>query len=70
MKRRDLLRKISKAAKAADVIWVLVDEGSEHSIYQVGSQRVSVPRHREVNEYTAEGILKDTEDELGRGWWR
>jgi hypothetical protein len=70
MKRRDLLSKISRAAKAAGIEWVLVVEGSEHSIYQVGSQKVSVPRHREINQYTAEGILKDTEAELGKGWWR
>jgi hypothetical protein len=70
MKRRDLLSRIAKRARELGVDWVLVTEGSEHTIYQVGSQKVSVPRHREINEYTAQGILKDTEGQLGKGWWR
>lgn len=70
MKRKELLSKISRAAKDAGVSWEPVAEGAEHTIFQVGAQKVSVPRHREINKFTAEGILKDTEDELGKGWWR
>jgi mRNA interferase HicA len=70
MKRRDLLLKISKAAKVVGIDWEPVREGAEHTIYRIGSQKVSVPRHREINQLTAEGILKDTEEELGKGWWR
>jgi hypothetical protein len=31
---------------------------------------VSIPRYRQINERTAEGIVKDLEDELGRRWWQ
>ncbi len=70
MKRRDLLRRISRAATAAGVDWSEVREGKEHTIFRIGTLQISVPRHREINELTAEGILKDTEGELGEGWWR
>ena len=26
--------------------------------------------YRDINEYTAEAILKDLEGEFGEGWWR
>lgn len=70
MKRTALLKKISKAAKTAGLAWDLYSEGAEHSIYKLDGQKIAIPRHREINEYTAQGILKDTEDELGKGWWR
>ena len=50
--------------------WELDREGSEHSLYRLGKLRISIPRHNEINEITAQGILKDTEDDLGEGWWR
>ena len=59
MKRAELLKTIRKAAKVGGVEFVLVREGSEHSIYRYGSQQVVVPRHRELNEITARAILKD-----------
>jgi mRNA interferase HicA len=50
---------IRKAAKVGGVEFVLVREGSEHSIYRYGTQQLVVPRHRELNEITARAILKD-----------
>jgi mRNA interferase HicA len=47
-----------------------VREGSKHTIYRCGSQQIVVPRHREINEITALGIMVDLEDELGKGWWK
>lgn len=70
MKRDELIRKISKAARRNDLKLELVREGGKHSIYRCGSQQITVPRHREINEVTAMGIMADLEDELGRGWWR
>jgi len=48
----------------------LVREGGEHSVYQCGRQRSTVPRHTEINELTAQGILRQLESEFGSGWWR
>ena len=70
MKRDELIRKISKAARRNDLKLELVREGGKHSIYRCGSQQITVPRHREINELTATGIMADLEHELGRGWWR
>ena len=70
MKRRDLLGRIAKAAAGVSVEFGLVREGGKHSVYQCGAQRFTVPRHAEVNEITARGILRHLESELGKGWWR
>jgi mRNA interferase HicA len=59
VKRVELLKTIRKAAKIGGVEFVLVREGSEHSVYRYGTQQVVVPRHRELNEITARAILKD-----------
>lgn len=59
MKRVDLIRKIAKAAAAGGIEFLLVREGGAHSIYRYGSQNVVIPRHREINEMTAQGILRD-----------
>jgi hypothetical protein len=69
MKRTELIGKIRKEARKAKVEWELVRQGARHEIWRLGDLQVSIPRHREVNELTAQGILRDTEDELGEGWW-
>ncbi len=70
MKRRDLLKKIAKAAKASGGEFGLVREGAEHTLYQLNGQRVVVPRHGEINEITVVEIMKDLEGQLGREWWK
>ena len=70
LKRTTLLKRIAKAASEAGVKLDLVREGGEHSVYQCGVERFTVPRHREVNELTALGILRHLESEFGSGWWR
>jgi mRNA interferase HicA len=70
VKRRTLLKRISTAAAEAGVKFDLIREGGEHSVYQCGTERFTVPRHVEVNEITAQGILRHLESQFGRGWWR
>jgi len=70
MRRAELLRKIAKQARTKCVDFELVREGGSHSLYRCGDVRVTVPRHSEINELTARGILAETESALGRGWWR
>jgi hypothetical protein len=48
----------------------MVRQGKNHEVWQCGTTKLTIPRHAEINEYTAEGIMKDIEDELGEGWWR
>lgn len=58
MKRRDLLSKLSTAAKAEGLDLDLVREGGQHSIYRIGERQFSVPRHNEIDEITAKAIFK------------
>lgn len=53
LKRRDLIKKLESAGYRLDR-----DDGN-HSIYEKSENRpVQVPRHREINEFTAKAILK------------
>ena len=54
MKRRDLIKKLETNGFSK-----IRDDGS-HTIYKTQNKRaVQVPRHREINEITANQILKD-----------
>lgn len=53
MKRKELIKQLESGG------WVLKRHGASHDIYsKKGFKPISVPRHTEINEYTAEGILK------------
>ncbi len=53
VKIRDLIKRLEAAG------YRKLREGSDHTIYgKEDSRRISVPRHREINENTAEAILK------------
>lgn len=52
MKRRDLVKLLEKNG------FKLKRNGSDHDIYSRGSAEEQVPRHREINEYTAKAIIK------------
>ncbi len=53
MKRRDLIKRLKAAGYK-------LDRNGDHSIYEKpGSRPVQVPKHRELNEFTAQKILKD-----------
>lgn len=70
MKRTGLMRRIARQAKRCQVEWVFVRQGGEHEVWRCGREQVIVPRHREVLQYTAEGIMRSLEPELGKDWWR
>jgi hypothetical protein len=61
---------MQRAAEAQGKLWRLVRQGGRHEVWQCGDTKVTVPRHREINEFTAEAIFRAVEEELGRGWWR
>lgn len=62
MKRADLLRKLAEIAKAKGHELVLVREGGNHSIYQIGPVRFPVGRHNDVPETTAKATIKAARD--------
>jgi predicted RNA binding protein YcfA (HicA-like mRNA interferase family) len=53
MKRRDLEKKLRALG------WLLVRHGSRHDVWSNGERDLVVPRHNEINEYTAKAILKE-----------
>lgn len=69
--RRDLLAAIRAAARAGG-IEVVEEFGGRgpHDKLIVGGMRITVPRHRELNRLTAEGIRKDLQHVLGERWWQ
>lgn len=70
MKRVDLIKKIGAAAAATGKEFTLLREGGSHSIFRCGGQKIVIPRHREINEHTARGIMSDLDDQLGEDWWK
>jgi mRNA interferase HicA len=70
VKRTDLLRKISQVAADKGIDFGFVRQGGNHTVYRCGGQNVLIPRHREINERTALGIMQDLDDQLGEDWWR
>jgi len=53
MKRRDIERKLRALG------WLLARHGSRHDVWSNGERDLVVPRHNEINEYTAKAILKE-----------
>lgn len=65
MKRRDLLQDLRQRAKAAGVSFDLVRNGARHDVFGLGGLMITVPRHREINERTAQGIVRSAISYLG-----
>ncbi len=53
MKRRDLEKQLQKVG------WRLIRHGRKHDVWRDGEREVAIPRHNEINEYTAKGILRE-----------
>jgi len=70
VKQVEVKRRIQRAAQARRIQWRLVRQGGRHEVWQCGRTKVTIPRHREVNEITAQGIFTTLEAELGLGWWK
>ena len=55
MKRRDLEKKLH------DFGWRLARHGGKHDVWMRGERELVVPRHIEINEYTARAILREAQ---------
>lgn len=53
MKRKDVEKALKKAG------WELARHGGRHDIWTDGNREIAVPRHSEINEYTAKAIIKE-----------
>ncbi len=63
MKRSELILRIRTAARGADLTWEFVRQGSAHEVWRLGERRVTIPRHREINEVTAMAVMRLTQVE-------
>jgi len=55
MKRRDIEKRLRHCG------WRLVRHGARHDVWAKGEKEIPIPRHNEINEYTAKSILKEAE---------
>ncbi|MBN1425912.1 type II toxin-antitoxin system HicA family toxin [Candidatus Fermentibacteria bacterium] len=53
MKRTELERRLRHLG------WRFLRHGGKHDVWAKGDREVIVPRHNEINEYTAKAILKE-----------
>lgn len=63
MKRTELIKQLNKIAKAKGLALETVRDTGPHEIFRLGTLTIPVARHREINEYTAHGILKAAENQ-------
>ena len=63
MKRAELLKRLRETAQANGLELVHVREGGNHTVYRIGTYQFPIPRHREINELTAQGTLKRASEE-------
>lgn len=52
MKQRELIKKLEEAG------FEFERHGGDHDIYKRGADQEKIPRHREINEKLAKGILR------------
>lgn len=57
MKRRILLKKLARQARI-DGLDIVITEGGSHTKVSIGDRRSVIPRHSEINEITAQAILR------------
>lgn len=68
-RRRDILRKLRKGAKDAQVD-VEEKEGGRHTLLIFDGLRIPVPRHTDIPDRDAQNIYKEAEPKLGKEWWK
>jgi hypothetical protein len=61
VKQVELIKRINKIAKTKQQTAVFT-EGASHTHIKLGDKQTTLPRHSEINEFTARGILKYLEE--------
>lgn len=56
------MKQLRSIAKEAQVDLSLIREGANHELWSLAGLRLIIPRHREINQRTAEGIVKKAEE--------
>ena len=58
VKRVDLIRSLLRHAKESGTTVELVRHAAGHEVWRFGTAMVTVPRHQEIDERTAQGIIR------------
>ena len=58
MKREQLMKELRKIGKKAKYELTFVRSGP-HDTWRIAGRNLSIPHHKEINEHTARGIIKD-----------
>ncbi len=58
MNRRKLIKRIQEIAREEGFELTFVREGGNHEIWSIRNCRLVIPRHRKINEHTAQSIIK------------
>jgi hypothetical protein len=69
-KRRELLKKIRKAAQQRGFAWSAVREGANHTVFDLDGVMIPVARHNEIDNRMAEIIYRECAAKLGKDWWK
>lgn len=69
-KRTEIIKRIAKAAKAAEMTFEIKREGANHTIYSLDGLTIAIGRHNEFGHQYTEMIYKQCEPKLGKGWWK
>lgn len=64
MKKKDLIKHLKGLSKTNDVPFEKLRQGANHEVWAFNGQRLPIPRHNEINELTANGIIGDAEQTL------
>ena len=57
------MKELRRIAQRKGIMIELQRQGAKHEVWCFGNTVLTIPRHREISQYTAEGLLKDAEEE-------
>ncbi len=60
--REVLVKKIVLEKELKKLGFTFLREGGSHEVWSNGTKSVTIPRHREINEYTAKAIIKQAKE--------
>jgi mRNA interferase HicA len=64
VKKKDLMRHLNGLSKTNGVPFEMLRQGANHELWVFNGHRLTIPRHTEINELTAKGIIGDAEQTL------
>lgn len=64
MKKKELVKHLNGLSKRNGVPFQMLRQGANHELWIFNGQRLTIPRHTEINQLTAKGIISDAEQTL------